>query len=145
MKKSVALIVLALMSAAEALASVNLTPASGGANGLSWSMGQLGAATFRSTSGATVMTQGILQAPAVAYASIAEIGVAPDIELTVDSSHITISSDADVEWSLHDSAGRRLGTGSTKTIDIGGYAQGVYILKLSRANGKTIFKKILKR
>lgn len=145
MKKSVTSTLLALLLTGTAGAAVQITPAGGSTNGLSWSMGQLGSATFLSADGSTVLTQGILQAPDVAYASIAEVGVQPGAEISVDGDRIVIACDSAVDWSLYDSAGRRVAAGSEKDISIRAYAVGVYILKLAETDGKTTFKKILKR
>lgn len=144
MKKTLAITLLSLLSL-PAVAAVHLTPAGGSANGLSWSLGQLGSATFRSADGSTILTQGILQAPAVAYASISETGALPDPEISVDSDKITISSESGIEWTLYDSVGRSVAAGSDKIIRTKAFASGVYILKVKSADGNNIFKKILKR
>lgn len=138
--------ILALVAAAAATtvcASVHFTPAGGSGNGLSWTLGQSATATFASADSIVFLTQGILQAPAVAYSSVEEIVGKPAPAVAVEGDKVTVSGGA--FWSLADASGRLMARGSAAAFSIAGYHPGVYILSVEAENGTRTFKKIIRR
>lgn len=124
-------------------AAIHIAPAAGSGNGLSWTLGQSAVATFASADNTVFLTQGILQAPAVAYSSIGDIAADKTLPTVVIEGDI-VAVDSAESWTLFDSTGRRMASGTAARFSVAGYREGVYILSVEAGNGFRTFKKIIR-